>query len=178
MPCASDKKVFYCSYGEVYMDREILNILSKNSRLSNKQIAVMVDKSEQYVTEKIKEMEEKNVLLGYPALIDIEKTEVDIVTAYIEVKVTPQRDRGFDEVSERIYQFPQVISCSLISGGYDLFVTVEGKSMKDVALFVAEKLATVDSVISTSTHFVLKKYKENGVIFNKKHKDNREAVVL
>jgi DNA-binding Lrp family transcriptional regulator len=160
------------------MDREILKILSKNSRLSNKQIAVMIDKSEQYVADKIKEMEEKNILLGYPALIDVEKTQEDIVTAYIEVKVTPQRERGFDEVAERIYQFPQVKSCSLMSGGYDLFVTVEGKSMKDVALFVAEKLATVDSVLSTSTHFVLKKYKDNGVIFNKKHKDNREAVVL
>jgi DNA-binding Lrp family transcriptional regulator len=160
------------------MDREILKILSKNSRLSNKQIAVMIDKSEQYVADKIKEMEDKNVLLGYPALIDVEKTQEDIVTAYIEVKVTPQRERGFDEVAERIYQFPQVKSCSLMSGGYDLFVTVEGKSMKDVALFVAEKLATVDSVLSTSTHFVLKKYKDNGVIFNKKHKDNREAVVL
>lgn len=163
---------------EVYMDREILKILSKNSRLSNKQIAVMIDKSEQYVADKIKEMEDKNILLGYPALIDVEKTQEDIVTAYIEVKVTPQRERGFDEVAERIYQFPQVKSCSLMSGGYDLFVTVEGKSMKDVALFVAEKLATVDSVLSTSTHFVLKKYKDNGVIFNKKHKDNREAVVL
>ncbi len=160
------------------MDREILKILSKNSRLSNKQIAVMIDKSEQYVADKIKEMEDKNILLGYPALIDVEKTQEDIVTAYIEVKVTPQRERGFDEVAERIYQFPQVKSCSLMSGGYDLFVTVEGKSMKDVALFVAEKLATVDSVLSTSTHFVLKKYKDNGVIFNKKHKDNREAVVL
>ena len=160
------------------MDREILKILSKNSRLSNKQIAVMIDKSEQYVADKIKEMEDKNILLGYPALIDVEKTQEDIVTAYIEVKVTPQRERGFDEVAERIYQFPQVKSCSLMSGGYDLFVTVEGKSKKDVALFVAEKLATVDSVLSTSTHFVLKKYKDNGVIFNKKHKDNREAVVL
>ena len=126
------------------MDREILKILSKNSRLSNKQIAVMIDKSEQYVADKIKEMEDKNILLGYPALIDVEKTQEDIVTAYIEVKVTPQRERGFDEVAERIYQFPQVKSCSLMSGGYDLFVTVEGKSMKDVALFVAEKLATVD----------------------------------
>ena len=116
------------------MDREILKILSKNSRLSNKQIAVMIDKSEQYVADKIKEMEDKNILLGYPALIDVEKTQEDIVTAYIEVKVTPQRERGFDEVAERIYQFPQVKSCSLMSGGYDLFVTVEGKSMKDVAL--------------------------------------------
>ncbi|NLM11453.1 MAG: Lrp/AsnC family transcriptional regulator [Clostridiaceae bacterium] len=160
------------------MDNEILHILSKNSRLTNEQIAVMLGKKEEEVTKAIKEMEEKNVILGYPALIDWEKTDNDIVSAYIEVKVTPQRDRGFDEVAERIYQFSQVKSCSLMSGSYDLFVVVEGKSMKDVALFVAEKLATIDSVLSTSTHFVLKKYKDKGVIFNKKHKDNREAVVL
>lgn len=160
------------------MDNEILNILSKNSRLTNEQIAVMLGKKEEDVAKAIKEMEEKNILLGYPALIDWEKVDNDTVSAYIEVKVTPQRDRGFDEVAERIYQFSQVKSCSLMSGSYDLFVVVEGKSMKDVALFVAEKLATIDSVLSTSTHFVLKKYKDKGVIFNQKRKDNREAVVL
>lgn len=160
------------------MDNEILNILSKNSRLTNQQIAVMLGKKEEDVVKAIKEMEEKNILLGYPALIDWEKVDNDTVSAYIEVKVTPQRDRGFDEVAERIYQFSQVKSCSLMSGSYDLFVVVEGKSMKDVALFVAEKLATIDSVLSTSTHFVLKKYKDKGVIFNQKRKDNREAVVL
>lgn len=160
------------------MDNKILNILSKNSRLTNEQIAVMLGKKEEDVAKAIKEMEEKNILLGYPALIDWEKVDNDTVSAYIEVKVTPQRDRGFDEVAERIYQFSQVKSCSLMSGSYDLFVVVEGKSMKDVALFVAEKLATIDSVLSTSTHFVLKKYKDKGVIFNQKRKDNREAVVL
>lgn len=160
------------------MDNEILSILSKNSRLSNEQIAVMLERKEEEIESAIKEMEDKNILLGYPALIDWEKTERDVVSAYIEVKVTPQRERGFDDVAERIYQFSQVRSCSLMSGGYDLFVVVEGKSMKDVALFVAEKLATIDSVLSTSTHFVLKKYKDKGVIFNKKHKDKREAVVL
>lgn len=160
------------------MDSEILNILSKNSRLTNEQIAVMLGKTEEEVANAIKEMEDKNVILGYPALIDWEKTDKETVSAYIEVKVTPQRDRGFDEVAERIYQFPQVKSCSLMSGSFDLFVVVEGKSMKDVALFVAEKLATIDSVLSTSTHFVLKKYKDKGVIFDKKRKDSREAVVL
>lgn len=161
------------------MDNEILQILSKNSRLTNEQIAVMLGKKEEEVAAAIKEMEDKNIILGYPALIDWEKTNNnDLVTAYIEVKVTPQRDRGFDDVAERIYQFSQVKSCSLMSGSYDLFVVVEGKSMKDVALFVAEKLATIDSVLSTSTHFVLKKYKDKGVIFNQKRKDIREAVVL
>ncbi|NLX77208.1 MAG: Lrp/AsnC family transcriptional regulator [Clostridiaceae bacterium] len=160
------------------MDREILQILSQNSRLTNEQIAVMLGRKEEEVARAIEEMEDKNIILGYPALIDWEKTDNDTVSAYIEVKVTPQRDRGFDDVAERIYQFSQVKSCSLMSGSYDLFVVVEGKSMKDVALFVAEKLATIDSVLSTSTHFVLKKYKDKGVIFNQKRKDNREAVVL
>lgn len=160
------------------MYNEILQILSKNSRLTNEQIAVMLGKTEEEVANAIKEMEEKNIILGYPALIDWEKTDNDIVTAYIEVKVTPQRDKGFDDVAEKTYQFSQVKSCSLMSGSFDLFVIVEGKSMKDVALFVAEKLATIDAVLSTSTHFVLKKYKDKGVIFNQNRKDVREAVVL
>jgi len=160
------------------MHNEILQILSKNSRLTNEQIAVMLGKTEEEIAKAIREMEEKNIILGYPALIDWEKTDNDIVTAYIEVKVTPQRDKGFDDVAEKIYQFSQVKSCSLMSGSFDLFVVVEGKSMKDVALFVAEKLATIDSVLSTSTHFVLKKYKDKGVIFNQNRKDVREAVIL
>ncbi len=160
------------------MENDILSILAGNCRLSNEQIAVMLGAEEEEVNRAIRSMEEKNVLLGYPALIDWEKTDKDVVTAYIEVKVTPQRGQGFDKVAERIYQFPQVKSCNLMSGGYDLFVAVEGKSMKEVALFVAEKLAPIESVLSTATHFVLKKYKEKGVSFEQKYKDNREAVVL
>ena len=160
------------------MENEILRILAENSRLTNEQIAVMLGKTEEEVTRVVKDLENKNVLLGYPALVDWEKTGVDVVMAYIEVKVTPQRGQGFDKVAERIYQYPQVKSCNLMSGGYDLFVAVEGKSMKEVALFVAEKLATIESVLSTATHFVLKKYKEKGVTFEKTFKDNREAVVL
>ncbi len=160
------------------MENEILRILAENSRLTNEQIAVMLGKTEEEVTRVVKDLENKNVLLGYPALVDWEKTGEDVVMAYIEVKVTPQRGQGFDKVAERIYQYPQVKSCNLMSGGYDLFVAVEGKSMKEVALFVAEKLATIESVLSTATHFVLKKYKEKGVTFEKTFKDNREAVVL
>ncbi len=160
------------------MKNEILAILAENSRISNAQIAVMLGIQEEEVSHMIREMEKQNVLLGYPALIDWEKTDKDVVIAYIEVRVTPQRGQGFDKVADRIYQFPQVKSCSLMSGGFDLFVTVEGKSMKEVALFVAEQLAPIESVLSTATHFVLKKYKENGVIFEQKNKDNREAVVL
>lgn len=160
------------------MKNELLCILAENCRLTNEQIAVMLGTTEAEVSEAIKELEERNIVLGYPALIDWEKTDEDVVMAYIEVKVTPQRGQGFDRVAERIYQYPQVKTCILMSGGFDLFVVVEGKSMKEVALFVAEKLATIESVLSTATHFVLKKYKEKGVIYEQKYKDNREAVVL
>jgi len=160
------------------MKNEILDILAKNSRTSNEQIALMLGKQEEEVKQAITELEEKNIIMGYPAIVNWEKTDRDAVMAFIEVRVTPQRDQGFDKVAERIYQYPQVKSCNLMSGGYDLFVAVEGKTMKEVALFVAEKLATIESVISTATHFVLKQYKENGVIYEQKYKDNREAVVL
>ncbi|NLY18641.1 MAG: Lrp/AsnC family transcriptional regulator [Clostridiaceae bacterium] len=160
------------------MKNEIMDILSKNSRISNEQIAIMLGRTEEEVKQAISEMEEQNIILGYPATINWEKTDKEVIMAFIEVRVTPQRDRGFDKVAERIYQYPQVKSCNLMSGSYDLFVAVEGKTMKEVALFVAEKLATIESVVSTSTHFVLKKYKENGVSFEHKQSDNREAVVL
>lgn len=160
------------------MKNEILGILAKNSRTSNEQIALMLGKQEEEVKQAITELEEENIIMGYPAIVNWEKTDRDAVMAFIEVRVTPQRDQGFDKVAERIYQYPQVKSCNLMSGGYDLFVAVEGKTMKEVALFVAEKLATIESVISTATHFVLKQYKENGVIYEQKYKDNREAVVL
>jgi len=160
------------------LQHEILEILRKNSRISDEEIAVMLGTDVESVKAAIKEMEEKGIITGYKTLIDWEKAHEDVVTAYIEVRVTPQREHGFDKVAERIYQYPQVKACSLMSGGFDLFVVVEGKTMKEVALFVAEKLATIDSVLSTSTHFVLKNYKDNGVIFNRNGKDEREAVVL
>ncbi len=160
------------------MENEILSILAKNSRVSNEQIAIMLGMKEEDVKQAISDMEEKNVIIGYPATVNWEKTDKEVVMAYIAVRVTPQRERGFDKVAERIYQYPQVKFCNLMSGGFDLLVAVEGKTMKEVALFVAEKLATIDSVISTETHFVLKKYKENGVTYEQKHIDNREAVVL
>ncbi|MGI6125281.1 MAG: Lrp/AsnC family transcriptional regulator [Acetivibrionales bacterium] len=160
------------------MKKELLDILKNNCRLSYEEIAVMLGTTADIVKDTIQELEGKGIIVAYNALIDWEKVDNQYVTAYIEVKVTPQRGQGFDKVAERIYQYPQVSACSLISGGFDLFVIVEGKTMKEVALFVAEKLAPVDSVLSCATHFVLRKYKDNGVIFDKVHKDDREAVVL
>lgn len=160
------------------MKKEILNILKNNCRLSLEEMAVMLGTTSDQVRDAMKELDDKGIIIAYNALIDWEKVNDQYVTAYIEVKVTPQRGQGFDKVAERIYQYPQVSACSLVSGGFDLFVIVEGKNMKEVALFVAEKLAPIDSVISCATHFVLRKYKDSGVIFNKNHQDDREAVVL
>ncbi len=157
---------------------EILEILEKNSRLNEEQIAVMVDKPVEQVRQAIKKYEEDNVILGYNTLINWENTSNETVTALIEVKVTPQRGEGFDKVAERIYLFPEVKACYLMSGGFDLTVIVEGKTMKGVALFVAEKLAPLESVLSTATHFVLKKYKDKGTVFKEKLKDDREAIFL
>jgi len=157
---------------------EILEILEKNSRVSLEQIAVMLGKSVQEVCDMMKQLEEQNIIVGYNTLVNWEKTGKDTVTALIEVKVTPQRGEGFDKVAERIYRFSEVKACYLMSGGFDLTVIVEGKSMKEVALFVAEKLAPLESVLSTATHFVLKKYKDKGFIFEGKERDDREAVVL
>jgi len=157
---------------------EILEILEKNARASVEEIALMLNKSVEEVRETIKKLEEENVIVGYNTLINWEKSSKETVTALIEVKVTPQRGQGFDKVAERIYRYPQVKACYLMSGGFDLTVIIEGKDMKEVALFVAEKLAPLESVLSTATHFVLKKYKDDGVIFEKKNKDDREALIL
>ncbi len=157
---------------------EILEILEKNNKLSEEQIAVMLNKSVEEVRAAIKKYEEENVILGYNTLINWEKTHKETVTALIEVKVTPQRGEGFDNVAERIYRYPQVKACYLMSGGFDLTVIIEGKTMKEVALFVAEKLAPLENVLSTATHFVLKKYKDKGVVFEEETKDDREAIIL
>lgn len=160
------------------MKQEILNLLEKNSRMTDAEMAILLSARMEDVTAAVRELETDGIIRGYGALIDWEKFGQETVTAYIEVRVTPQRGQGFDKVAERIYQFPQVQGCNLMSGGYDLFVVVEGRTMKEVALFVAEKLAPIESVISTSTHFVLRKYKDHGVQFGQQRKDEREAVVL
>jgi DNA-binding Lrp family transcriptional regulator len=157
---------------------EILEILEKNCRYSEEQIAVMTGKSVQEVKEAIKSYENRNIIVGYTALVNWENTNKESVVALIEVKVTPQRGEGFDKVAERIYRFPEVKACYLMSGSFDLTVIIEGKSMKGVALFVAEKLAPLESVQSTATHFVLKKYKDKGTIFEEKPLDDREGIFI
>lgn len=156
--------------------RSILAILAENNRLAPEDIATMLGLPVDEVARFISEMEESKVILKYNTLINWEKAGEEMVSALIDVKVQPQREVGFDTVAERIYRFPQVQSVYLMSGGYDLSVLIEGKSMKDVALFVAEKLATLEYVQSTATHFVLKKYKQDGVIFEDKEEDRRLMV--
>ena len=146
------------------MDK-ILSLLEDNATLTPEQLAVMCQKEVGDIKQMISTYEENGVILGYKTLIDWDKTDREYVTALIEVKITPQRDRGFDRVAERIYNYPEVQSLYLMSGGFDLAVLIEGKTMKEVAYFVAQKLATIEDVISTATHFVLRKYKDKGVIY-------------
>lgn len=157
---------------------EILEILEKNSRYTDEQIAVMTGKTTEEVRNIIRNYEEENIIAGYTTLVNWENTGSETVTALIEVKITPQRGEGFDKVAERIYKFAQVKACYLMSGGFDLTVIVEGKTMKEVALFVSEKLAVQEYVLSTATHFVLKKYKDHGTIFKEKKIDDREAIFI
>ena len=158
---------------------EILNILDKEKgNVSRAKIAQMLGMEEKEVADKIEKMEKENVIVGYKTILNWDKTDKDVVVALIELRITPQRGEGFDKVAERSYKYPQVKSLYLMSGAYDLAVTIEGKSMKEVALFVAQKLAPMDSIISTATHFVLKKYKEEGIVFEDDEKDTRQVITL
>lgn len=157
--------------------KELLHLLEENGRMSNEMLATLLGVSEADVKEAILKLEKEKVIVKYPALIHWDKVEDNgQVTAMIDVKVTPQRDVGFDDIASRIYKFPEVKSVYLMSGAYDLSVVIEGKSMKQVALFVSQKLSTLDHVISTTTHFILKKYKHDGVIFGEEDDDKRMIV--
>ena len=154
------------------MDK-ILKALEDNATLTPEQLAVMMGKETGEIKDLIKKYEADGVILGYKAMIDWDKTDREYVTALIEVKMTPQRDRGFDRVAEKIYNYPEVQSLYLMSGGYDLCLVIEGKTMKEVAYFVAQKLAPIEYVISTATHFVLRKYKDKGVTYGIVEVDER-----
>lgn len=158
------------------MREKILNAIDKNAKLTNKDLAIMLDVTEENIAAEIKAMEEEAVICGYPTLINWDKTDCEKVTALIEVKVTPQRGQGFDKIAQRIYKFDEVESVYLMSGGFDLTVIIEGKSMKEVALFVSSKLAPMEAVLSTATHFVLKKYKEHGMELVQETSDERMLI--
>ena len=157
---------------------KILELLERDCTLSADQIAVMLDMPREEVDTAIVGYKEDKTILGYKTLINWEKTDKESVDALIELKVTPQHGEGFDRIAQRIYSYPEVKSVYLMSGGFDITVIVEGASMKEVALFVANRLAPMDAVISTATHFVLKKYKQDGVIFDQESIDERRMITL
>lgn len=158
--------------------RQVLDLLENDARLTPDRIAVMLGRPAQEIAALIESLEKDGTILGYKALIDWEKTEKESVTAFIELRVTPQADRGFEKIAERIYNFPEVRDMCLMSGAFDFLLLIEGRTLKEVALFVAEKLAPIDGVLSTGTHFVLRTYKDKGVVFGREfEKDEREGIL-
>lgn len=162
--------------GGYNMREELLRLIEKNSKIEVKELAKMLSVNEIDVVNELAALENEGIICGYPTLIDWEKTNLEKIIALIEVRVTPQRDQGFDRIAERIYNYPEVKSVYLISGGYDLLVILEEKSLKEISSFVSNKLSTIEPVISTATHFILKKYKDNGTIMGKKSEDAREVI--
>lgn len=158
------------------LDEQILELLEQNARLADERIADLLGVGPSEIHAAIKRMEDEKVILGYRAVTDPAKTSDGKVTCMIEVRVTPQRGVGFDKIAERIYRFPEVRSLYLVSGAYDLLVVVEGHSIQDVSYFVFEKLATLEHIQSTSTQFMLKKYKDNGIILGQIEKVERLPV--
>lgn len=159
------------------MRERILAVIEKNGKITPKELADLLGENEAAVAAEIAKMEEEHVICGYHTLINWDNTDDEKVIALIEVKVTPQREMGFDKIAERIYQYSEVKSVYLMSGAYDFTVILEEKTMRAVAQFVAEKLSTIDSVLSTATHFVLKKYKDGGTVLCDEPQDERMLIV-
>lgn len=158
------------------MRREILKYLERNSKINLQELAVLLGSDEVMIANEIAQMEKEKIICGYHTLIDWEKTGEEQVVALIEVKVTPQRNQGFDRIAERIYNYPEVNAVYLISGGYDFLITLKARTLKEVSEFVSEKLAPLDAVLSTATHFVLKKYKDHGAVLVAKTESERMLV--
>lgn len=159
------------------MREKILTFIEKNSRIDLKELAIMLGVDEPTVMNELEQMEEEHIICGYHTIIDWDKVGIDKVSAMIEVRVTPQRGMGFDKVAERIYNYPEVNSVYLISGGFDFMVTIEGKTLREVSQFVSDKLSTLDSVLSTKTNFILKKYKDHGTVIAEQTKDERIQMI-
>lgn len=162
--------------GDVNIMEELIELLQEDSRLEPEQISLMLDIPVEEVKKRIAEIEEKKVIVRYGATVDWEKTDREIVSALIEVQVVPQRGVGFNDVARRIYLFPEVRSLYLMSGSYDLMLEVRGRNLKEIANFVAEKLSTIEFIKGTRTNFLLKRYKEDGVIFAEEEKIERLKV--
>src|SRR5699024_4549707 len=163
---------------EETMRNEILRMLENNSRIDLHDLAIMLGTDDSVVLQEIEQMEKEGVICGYPTLINWDKTDTEKVTALIEVSVTPQRGQGFEKLAERICNYPEVKSIYLMSGAFDFVVFLEGKTLKEVSMFVSTKLSTLEAVSGTATHFVLKKYKDHGMILMEKGESNRMKVTL
>lgn len=159
------------------MREKILTFIEKNSRIDLKELAIVLGVDETAVMNELEKMEEERIICGYHTLIDWDKVGIEKVTALIEVRVTPQRGMGFDKVAERIYNYPEVNSVYLISGGFDFMVTIEGKTLREVSQFVSDKLSPLDSILSTKTNFILKKYKDHGTVIAEQPKDERIQMI-
>ena len=155
---------------------KLLKLLEKDCTLTPAQLAAMCDTTEEDIALRVQSLKDEGVILGYKALINWEKTAIEAVEALIEVKITPQRDKGFDRIAERIYQYDEVDAVYLMSGAFDFMVLINGRTMKEVATFVASKLSPMDSILSTATHFVLKKYKDHGTVIEQVKVDERMKV--
>ncbi|MCL2083643.1 MAG: Lrp/AsnC family transcriptional regulator [Oscillospiraceae bacterium] len=159
------------------MRKDILSLMERNAKLTADEIAVRLGVSEADVRDEIARMEKEQIICGYNTLINWDRADSEFLTALIEVKVTPSRGQGFNRIAERIYRFDEVKAVYLMSGGYDLTVIIEGQSIKDIAYFVSDKLSPLESVLSTATHFVLKKYKDHGVVLNERGGDDERMIV-
>lgn len=162
--------------GVIYMRTEILRYLEKNSRIDLEELAILLGMDKISLINEIEKMEQERIICGYHTMINWEKAGSEKVTALIEVRVTPQRGEGFERIAERIYNYPEVTSVYLISGAYDFLVTLEGRTLMEISRFVSEKLSPIDDVISTSTHFILKKYKDHGTIMGARKGSERMLV--
>ena len=159
------------------MREKILTFIEKNSRIDLRELAIMLGVDETAVVNELEAMEKERIICGYHTLVDWDKAGIEKVTAMIEVRVTPQRGMGFDKIAERIYNYPEVTSVYLISGGFDLMVTLEGRTLREVSQFVTDKLSTMDQILSTKTNFILKKYKDHGTIMAAPSKDERIMMI-
>ncbi len=155
---------------------KIIDLLKQNARFSNSQLSSMLGISEEEVAKQIQQLEDDGIIKGYSVIVDENRVDKDMVIANIELKVTPQRDCGFDELAKTIMMYDEVESISLMSGSYDLSVTVKGNNLKSIALFVSQRLATIEGVLSTATHFVLKTYKDKGIFIESEETDERNMI--
>ena len=161
------------------LDRyELLRLIEHNARLTQPELAVMLGVSEDEIVQELANLRDEEIILGYTTVVNWDKTNRESVTALIEVRLNPQRDQGFDRIAQHLFRYPQVTSCYLMSGGFDLMLIIEDSTLREVASFISNKVAPMDGVVSTATHFILKKYKSNGVVFDDRPVDRREAVIL